>query len=408
MKYIILLTLCMVLYGDNLKSLLVFASKNNKIIKSKQYIQISKQKQLQSSKNSYYPTVHIGGSYQRMDNRVPMRPGDVYTGYIGAGIDLYDGGRRANIIKQNSALLKSAKYDTSLYSKNLQLIITRDYFTILSTKQTLKALKEKNIQLKAEVSRMKKFFKVGSVTIESVDKLRAALSNNIYLIDATKYQIYSLKKLLSLRVGRKIGVLKNIDITVPLNTEKSLSDQINILKEDAKSLKFAAKSIGSYYKPQIRLEDTFSLYGYGRYDTLHPRGLDNQNNLMLSFNINIFDNSVILKQKESLLAQKMAMQEQINQLKNEQNINIRLASSKINTIKAQIKSAKSFLIAAESVYKNIYKKFNAGSVDNVTYLDALSVQTNAKAQYEKALNDLQIAYATYYYYTNNDIKDFIK
>ncbi len=408
MKKLLLLLFCIFLYGDDLKSLLIFASNNNKIIRSKQFSQTAKQKELQSAKNSYYPTVNLGGFYQNLNARTLTRPGDIYNAYAKVGIDLYDGGRKKNTINQNIALFNSSKYDTLSYKKSLQLSIVQDYFTILSINQSLNALNNKNIQLKAEVSRIQKFFKVGSVTKESVDKLKAALSNNIYQIDAIKYQIFASKKLLSLKVGRKIGTLKIAHIKKPINIQKSLSDKIEALRQNARSLAFGAKSINSAYEPQVKLEDTFNFYGYRRYDFYHPKGLAHQNNLTLSFNIKIFDNGVIREQKESLLAQKMAIQEQINQLKNEQNINIELAISKIKTIKAQIKSAKSSLISANSTYESISKKFDAGSVDNVTFLDALSVKTDAKAQYEKALNDLQIAYASYYFYTNNSIKDYVK
>ncbi len=408
MKKLLLLLFCIILYGDDLKSLLIFASNNNKIIQSKIYSQIARKKEIQASKNLYYPTVDIGGFYQNLNARTPMRPGEIYNAYAKVEIDLYNGGRKKDIINQNIALFNSSKYDTFSYKKSLQLSIVRDYFTILSMKQSLNALNDKNTQLKAEVERIKKFFKVGSVTKESVDKLKAALSNNIYQIDAIKYQILTFKKLLSLKVGKSIGTLKAAYIQKPINIQKSLNDKIEALKQNAKSLEFGAKKIATAYKPQIKLEDTFNLYNYARDDLFHPKGLNHQNNLMLSFNIKIFDAGIISKQKESLLAEKMSIEKQISQLKNEQNINMELALSKIKTIKAQIKSAKSSLISANSTYKSISKKFDTGTVDNITFLDALSVKTNAKAQYEKALNDLQVAYATYYYYTNNNIKDFIK
>ena len=91
-----------------------------------------------------------------------------------------------------------------------------------------------------------------------------------------------------------------------------------------------------------------------------------------------------------------------------QDINIELAISKIDTVKAQINSAKSSLKSAISAFETIAKKYEVGNVDHVTYLDALSVKTNAKAQYKSALNNLQIAYATYYYHTNKNIQEFIK
>jgi outer membrane protein TolC len=59
--------------------------------------------------------------------------------------------------------------------------------------------------------------------------------------------------------------------------------------------------------------------------------------------------------------------------------------------------------------KTITQKYNAGIVDNVAYLDALSSKTQVQAMYKKALNDLEIAYAIYYYYYNNkNIEEFLQ
>ncbi|WP_321778704.1 hypothetical protein [Sulfurimonas sp.] len=59
-------------------------------------------------------------------------------------------------------------------------------------------------------------------------------------------------------------------------------------------------------------------------------------------------------------------------------------------------------------FLTISKKYDAGIVDNVVYLDALSSQTTAKALYETSLNDLEVAFATYYYYAGKNIEEFIR
>ena len=66
------------------------------------------------------------------------------------------------------------------------------------------------------------------------------------------------------------------------------------------------------------------------------------------------------------------------------------------------------LLILYSSLNAIRKKFEIGSVDNIAFLDALSVKTSSKAQYETAKNNLQIAYARYYYYLNKNVKDYIK
>lgn len=407
-KQLLVLAIPAIFYAQDLSSLLDSAMNNNKIIKAKLITQESKKQDIEAVKNGYYPTIDVGASYQRLDKRSANQPGDVYSGYANIGIDLYDGSKKDNLIKQNKAILSSSKFDTLLYKKSLEMTIIEDFYTIKSIESQLNALNNKKNQLNEELKRINKFYEAGISTKDDVDNLQAAYSNNIYEIDSAKFQILSLKKLFTLRTGVAITSTEDSFFVEPLNLEKELNDNIKILKENSNTLFYASKSLNSEYLPKIRLEDTYSLYGYSRDDASHPEGLDNQNVLMLSLNMRVSDNGVVSKQRESLRLQKLALQEEIKQEKLTQNINIELAVSKIYTVKAQINSAKSSLKSATSAFETISKKFEVGNVDHVTYLDALSTKTNAKAQYETALNNLQIAYASYYYYANKNIREFIK
>lgn len=408
MKKLLFLLIPALMCADDLKSLLEFATTNNNMVVSKSLKEESKLKDIESTQSAYYPTLDIGGYGQSLNARTNDTPGDIYSGYAKVGVDIYDGGKKSSTIEQNKALLESAKYDTASYKKNLQLFIVQDFYTIKSVEASLQALEEKQAQLNADLERIKKFYAVGSATGDEIDKIQATLSNNGYQIDATKFQILSLTRLLGVKIGKKITTLETSSIEEPLNVQKELSDEIQALTANAASLTYSAQSLNAAYMPQIRLEDTYSLYDYDRYDALHPEGLNNQNKLMLTFNIRLFDNGSVSKQKESLFIQQKALESEIKQSTEIQDINADLARSKISTTKAQIQSAKSSLAAAISAYDVIAKKYELGAVDNVSYLDALSVKTNAKAQYEEALNNLQIAYASYYYYTNKNIKEYTK
>ncbi|MDD3342908.1 MAG: TolC family protein [Sulfurospirillaceae bacterium] len=408
MKRLLFLLIPALMCADDLKSLLEFATTHNNMVVAKSLREESKLKEIESTQSAYYPTLDVGGYGQSLNARTGNTPGDIYSGYAKVGIDIYDGGKKSNTIEQNKALLESSKYDTSAYKKNLQLTIVQDFYTIKSVEANLKALEEKQVQLNADLERIKKFYEVGSATSDEIDKLQAALSNNGYQIDATKFQILSLTRLLGVKIGKKITTLEASNVEEPQNVQKELSDEIQALSASASSLTYSAQSLNAAYMPQIRLEDTYSLYDYDRYDALHPEGLNNQNKLMLTFNIRLFDNGSVSKQKESLFIQQKALESEIKQSTEIQDINADLARSKISTTKAQIQSAKSSLDAAISAYDVIAKKYELGAVDNIAYLDALSVKTNAKAQYEEALNNLQIAYASYYYYANKNIKEYTK
>jgi len=406
-KKILFLIIPAFIYADGLESLLEFATSNNKMVASNILTQKAKKSEVESSQSAYYPTLDAGAFYKKDDDASPFQAGDTYSAYAKVGVDLYDGGRKSNTIKQNKAVLKSSKYSSLAYKKSLQLKIAQDFYNIKSAKSTLGALQETDKQLFANLERIKKFYAVGSATNDDVERLKAAYSNNIYKINSMKYQIISLKKLLGIKVGKKIDTLDDSSIKIPQEIQKEFSDSILSLQANASSLAFTADSLNAIYYPQLRVEDTYSVYDYDR-ENPNVTPLDNQNVLMLTLNMRLYDNGTVSKQKEAILIQKEALSQEIEQLKDEQNINVELSLLKIDTVKAQIQSAKSSLTSSASAFETVSEKYEAGLVDYVTYLDALSIKTVAKAQYETALNDLQIAYASYYYNTNKNIKDFIK
>jgi len=396
------------IYAGTLKDLLDYASANNHMVASKMLTEQSKSKELDSSKNSYYPTINVGGAYQNLNQKTTNTAGDIYSGYVSIGVDLYDGGYKSNTIEKNKALLESSKFQTSAYKKSLELSIVKDFYNIKNVESTIKALKEKGTQLEAELQRINQFYEVGSATKDEVDKLQAALSNNTYAIETSKYQHSSLQQMLSIRVGKDIKDLDDSTLKIPLFEKAELSDDIKAMVASADSYTYSAKSIEASYKPQLALQDTYSIYDYGRTDSDHPSNMPNQNKLLLSFSMKLYDHGVIKDQRDSILLQKRALQQEIEQSKKNQEVNVKLAILKINTVRTQIQSAKKSLESAKSTYETILQKYKVGVVDNIAYLDALSTKTNAQAQYEGSLNDLQVAYATYYYYTNKNIKEYIK
>jgi outer membrane protein TolC len=397
------------IYAHTLQELLDGALSNNEIVSSKKLLQEAGQKQLEASQNSYFPTVDVGSSYQSLNQKSPNAPGDVYNGFVKIGLDIYDGGYKSSDIAKNKALLEASKFETSAYEKSLQLEIVQDFYNIKNTQSTIKALEEKSLQLEAELERIKKFYEVGSATKDEIDKLQAAFSNNIYTIETSKYQLETLKQALSIKIAGEIQTLEDATITPPVTTAtEEVSDEIKALMANVDSYEHMASSIESSYNPKFRLENTYNVYDYDRTDATHPEGLDNQNKFLLTFSMRLYDNAVVKNQKEATLLQKRALQKQVEQSKKLQNTNIKLSLMKIQTAKSQIISAKESLESANSAYETILEKYKVGAVDNVAYLDALSTKTDAKSQYEKAQNDLQVAYATYYYYTNQNIKEYIQ
>lgn len=395
-------------FADNLKELLLYALKNNNIVMSKNLIQKAMVKNVQATKSSYFPTFDLGASYTRFDSRSPYRPGDIYGSKISMKLNVYDGGQRTNTLKRQLKQAKSLKFTTLAYKANLQLSIIKNYFQIKSLQAVLYALKEKNIDLSIELKREKRFYLVGMATYSDIDSIKAAYSNNKYQISVLIYKIQVIKQSLVLEIGKKINKLQNSIILEPKNIKMIVNNKIHSLKNSFLAISYQANSLMSVYKPKISILDTYNLNGYGRFDAYHPAGQTNQNTLLVSFDMILFDNGVVKKQKEALLLQQDALKYQIKQDKKIQNINVKLASLNIKMAKMQIISLANALKAANSAYKIVKRKYHVGALDYVTYLNALNTKINAYAKYKEALNNLQISYANYYFYTNQDIRKYIK
>ncbi len=394
--------------AQTLKELLELFSSNNNLIKSATYESKSKEQAMQAQKSTYYPTLDLGAFYQRLDDRTFLVPGDIYRGYAKLSLDVYDGGKRSATLSQKQKELQSSKYDQEGLKKSIALSIVEDFYTLKNLQASLKALLQAQESLQAQLQRVTKFYEANVATKDDVDKLQSVYDSNIYTIDSLHFQIFSLKKTLELKVGTEIEnledahFLKNTKETFePLETTKAL-----IAKKE--SLENAAKSLQSVYYPHISVEDTYSFSAYGRTDALHPEGLDKQNKLLLTLNMRLYDNASISKTKESVLLSSYALHEQVIYKNKEQKLQYELSLQRIKTSYSKIKSAKSALNSAKSAFKSIEKKYNAGIVDNVAFLDALSVLKNAQAQYEISLHDLEVAYAIYYFYSGEDLVEYLQ
>lgn len=408
MKKWLLLIVPALMYGENLKSLLEYATQNSDLVVEKILAQKAKSVELESKQSAYYPTIDVGGFYQSVNEKTPMMAGDIYSAYAKVSFDIYDGGKKSSLVSQSENEYKSSGFETQAMKKSLSLQIVQDFFSIKSLQTSLQAKEDANKSLNEQLIRVNRFFLAKVATKDDVDRLQSAYDTNMYEIETLKFQILSLKKSLELKVGKEITTLDSSKFLAFRDKELELSDSIKALSSQKDALMSGSESIDSAYYPQIKIEDTFSVNGYGRTDAMHPESVENQNKLLLSLNMRIYDNATIEKAKESLLINAQVLDTKLSYAKAEQKIQYDLAISRINTANIKIKSAKSALVSANSAFKTISKKYDARIVDNVVYLDALTIQTSAKALYATSLNDLEIAHAIYYYYAGKNIEEFVQ
>lgn len=407
MKILLLLSLPFFLYASSLKSLLDHAIENNNLVSSLTLTQEAKQEELGAKKSAYYPTLDIGGSYQSLNEKSPFMPGDVFGASATLGFDIYDGGKRSSQLEQKKHEYKASTYDTQAIKTSISLQIVQDFYTIKTLEASLVSRNKAKDSLKLQLDRIQKFYDAKLATIDDVDRLQSAFDTNVYEIESIKFNILSTKRALELKVGMQVDSLDKSSFKRPFDEEYDLVDSTKSLMAREDAIISAAESIESIYYPNLRVEDTYSVYEYDRTNELHPEGADKQNKVLLTLNMRLFDNGSVQQEKKAILLSSQALNEEILYKKQEQQIQHELSLSRIETSKIKIKSAKSALTSAQSAFKTIEEKYNAGIVDNVVYLDALATQTSSESLYESSLNDLEIAYAIYYYYSGKHIGDYL-
>jgi outer membrane protein TolC len=411
MKKLLLLILPIFIYSDSLILLIDSAKSSNYLLKASALNVAAKKKELDSQQSSYYPTIDVGTAYMSFDEVSPFQAGNTLNVYAKAGVDLFDGYRKESLIKQKKDLFEASQYDLIYAQKALTLEIIQDFFNIKSLQETQKALKEKSNQLKADIKKIKKFRSAGLASQDYVDKLQSSYDANSYDLESLKLNIKTIKNYLTLKTGREIKTLENASLVNPKNLKFIPSELIKSLEKQADALEAVAKATNALYYPNVRLEDTYSYYDYSRDDGLKDMGIEqvkNQNKIALVAQMRLYDNGVNKRQKEAIYLKKQALQEQINHQLLEEKIRYKLAIDRLKTASINIQSAKSAFNSAKSAYKTIKAKFDAGIVDQVTYLDSLSQKTASIARYKKSLNDYEIAKANYYFRSNKNIKGFIK
>lgn len=400
-----------ILFGEDLKTLLEFARQNNNLLNASKISVQAKVQELNSVKSSYYPVIDATTFYKRDDDPTPFYPGTTYGATAKISFNIYDGGKKAYTKKQKNNELTAQKFSHKENTKLMFLNITKEFFNLKTLYSSLQAKEEASKDVKAQLERVQHFFEANLATSDDVDKLQSAYARNIYDIESLKFKIYSLKSNLELQVGKKFTKLDSSKFKKSLNENKVQLDSIEKLKYTQKALRNLSQTVSSYYYPNINIADSYTVFGYEDKPSFANQPiplLDKQNEITATLSMRLFDFGTLNEQKEALKLQADALNEKIIYKTKEQQMQLELSLHRIKTTMLNIESSKIALKSSTNALKTITKKYEAGIVDNITYLDALSSKTQAKALYEKSLNDLEIAYAIYYYYNSKNLEDYLK
>ena len=391
-----------------LKELINNTLQNNNNLKANNYTQKAKKKSFESLKNIYAPKILVGASYNRLD--LDVRNSQVIntsSAFAKFSVNIYDGGKNKSLKKASLYQYNAQKFQNITDTKQTILSLITLYFNLKTIQENIKVYEEKSIALKAQYERIKTKYKEKMTTIDEVLKLKSEYESNLYTIEELKYQKEDITKNIELLSGIKVDKLETSNIP-NLKVVYNETSDIKSLEENLKATKENVNVLKSNKKPQIKLEDTLSLYGYSDYNKKLLSDLpDKQNQLNITLTYNIFDTSS-KSQTESAKLLKLAIANKLAFAKAKAKTEFELAKRKLKTQKLKLKSLKSAVQMANSVYEAIKNKYENGVVDNVTYLDALSKKIYYLALYKQALNELEIAKANLYFKSGQDYKQVLK
>jgi outer membrane protein TolC len=395
---ILITALTTVSQSTTLKELIDNTLKNNENLKSLQTNIAVIKSNLKSVSNTYNPSLSVGTNITRLDGDTrAVQVGTTFVRFVSASIDLYNGGKNSAIKKQNEFLYKSAIEDEIINKKTTILNLVTLFFQAKTIQENITVFQEKSNALKAQYERIKIKYDIQIATKDEVLKLQSEYETNNYTIEELKYQQNEVLQNLSLISGLAVDKLEGSSLPSTKDIQFQLSEKLKSLQLKIDSLKQNTKIISSVNKPQIKLEDRYSFYKYDDYNQQLSGDLPNQQNqLMLSVNFNLFNTATKHKIQSSKLSV-LANEQKLNYLKDQEKMRFDLAKRKLDTLNLKIRSLKSAVEMGNSVYEIVKDKYQGGIVDNITYLDALSKKIYNFALYKQALNDYEIAKANYYF-----------
>ena len=411
MKTALAMLLPLLLWGHSygLKAYIDHASTHNAQLHAKAITLHAKQKVIDASLATYWPTVDIGANYTHHAEKSMTIPGEVGTLFVSAHYSLYDGGRKDALLRSKRYEKRASRFEEKALRKSITLQIIQYYYGILKIRVSLKALRQRAKELQTQIDRTIRLHTSGLSTTAMIERLQAAFDNNAYTLANARLLLKKSQENLTLLSGLSAMTIRENHFKEPRHLKMRYAEPIRIMRASAAALEENTHAIEAGYAPQVSLSDTFSLTHAA--DTLpspFPSAKSNQNTLTLSVGMRLFDHGKIREESEALRYNRLALLSKIAYAKKEQRMHFRLAKAQLETTRTKIKSAKSALKSTRSNYASIKKKFESGLVDTIAYLDALTQQTAALAQYKEARYEYEIEKSLYYYYAGRDPRHYIQ
>ncbi|MBC2883244.1 TolC family protein [Campylobacter sp. Marseille-Q3452] len=432
-KIYIFLSFCVFLVGSEIKfdgnlPELILAAQSSNLAQISNYEPQKAQLQKEAVKSAYMPSLTIDGGYSFLSGDINvLRPQRAATARVILELAVYDGGKREALLSSLSHLSAAEILKNEDYQNLLAFNATKLYFSFLSLGELATAKEGEINYLKNALNRLEKYYHAGLSDESEYEAINAryamALAERLEITqnqNEIKNQIYAL-------TGRDIKPVAGSRIAF-LDDENSAPQKSTKPELEALRLNFAAaledeKITASETNPQIFIKNTYT-FMRTHYDrnllpaqyrsALEPYFDDffkpnlNTNELILGFSWKAFDFGANKKRREIKRISALQAKLNLDQKRLQNELNLANIKNDLKTLKQKIAAGESALNSAQTSLNAVSKKYEAGLLGYVEFLNATAQSFSAGSALELSKSKFEIKKAEYLYERGGKIAENIE
>ena len=432
-KIYIFLSFCVFLVGSEVKfegnlPELILAAQSSNLAQISNYEPQKAQLQKEAVKSAYMPSLTIDGGYSFLSGDINvLRPQRAATAMAILELAVYDGGKREALLSSLSHLSAAEILKNEDYQNLLAFNATKLYFSFLSLGELATAKEGEINYLKNALNRLEKYYRAGLSDESEYEAINAryamALAERLEITqnqNEIKNQIYAL-------TGRDIKPVAGSRIAF-LDDENSAPQKSAKPELEALRLNFAAaledeKITASETNPQIFIKNTYT-FMRTHYDrnllpaqyrsVLEPYFDDffkpnlNTNELILGFSWKAFDFGANKKRREIKRISALQAKLNLDQKRLQNELNLTNIKNDLKTLEQKIAAGESALNSAQTSLNAVSKKYEAGLLGYVEFLNATAQSFGAGSALELSKSKFEIKKAEYLYERGGKIAENIE
>ena len=432
-KIYIFLSFCVFLVASEVKfegnlPELISAAQSSNLAQISNYEPQKAQLQKEAVKSAYMPSLTVDGGYSFLSGDINvLRPQRAATARAILELAVYDGGKREALLSSLSHLSAAEILKNEDYQNLLAFNATKLYFSFLSLGELATAKEGEINYLKNALNRLEKYYRAGLSDESEYEAINAryamALAERLEITqnqNEIKNQIYAL-------TGRDIEPVAGSRIAF-LDDENSAPPKSAKPELEALRLNFAAalddeKITASETNPQIFIKNTYT-FMRTHYDrnllpaqyrsVLEPYFDDffkpnlNTNELILGFSWKAFDFGANKKRREIKRISALQAKLNLDQKRLQNELNLANIKNDLKTLEQKIAAGESAVNSAQTSLKAVSKKYEAGLLGYVEFLNATAQSFSAGSALELSKSKFEIKKAEYLFERGGKIAENIE